>query len=87
MHCVVTRDPALLRGALQTGNASGGIAGEIAKQVGALFDALPEIARRAEQVWMPQVLGWLDIEAGDDVVELGAAAMLMTSELGLTLAA
>ena len=39
----------------------------IAKQVGALFDTLPEIARRAEQVWMPQVLGWLDIEAGDDV--------------------
>ena len=39
----------------------------IAKQVGALFDTLPEIARRAEQVWMPEILGWLDIEAGDDV--------------------
>lgn len=39
----------------------------IAKQVGALFDALPEIARRAEQIWMPQILGWLGEDAGDDV--------------------
>ena len=39
----------------------------IAKQIGALFDALPEIARQAEQVWMPEILGWLGAEAGDDV--------------------
>lgn len=45
----------------------------VGKQVGALFDALPEIARRAEQVWMPTILGWLNIEAGDD---LGVAPFL-----------
>ena len=45
----------------------------VGKQVGALFDALPEIARRAEQIWLPTILGWLDIEAGDDV---GVAAFL-----------
>ena len=39
----------------------------IRTQVGALFDALPEIARQVEQVWLPNILGWLDIEAGDDV--------------------
>ena len=39
----------------------------VAKQVGALFDALPEIARRAEQVWLPTILGWMDMEGGDNV--------------------
>jgi predicted PurR-regulated permease PerM len=39
----------------------------IRTQIGALFDALPEIARQVEQVWLPNILGWLDIEAGDDV--------------------
>jgi predicted PurR-regulated permease PerM len=39
----------------------------ISAQIGALFDALPEIARQAEQVWMPNILGWLEIDAGDDV--------------------
>lgn len=39
----------------------------IKTQVGALFQALPDIARQVEQVWLPNVLGWLDIEAGDDV--------------------
>jgi len=39
----------------------------ISAQVGALFDALPEIARQVEQVWLPNVLGWLNIEAGGDV--------------------
>jgi predicted PurR-regulated permease PerM len=39
----------------------------IRTQVAALFDALPEIARQVEQVWLPNILGWLDIEAGDDV--------------------
>ncbi len=39
----------------------------VAKQVGALFDTLPEIARRAEQVWLPTILGWLNVEPGADV--------------------
>jgi predicted PurR-regulated permease PerM len=39
----------------------------IRTQVAALFDALPEIARQVEQVWLPNILGWLDIEAGDNV--------------------
>lgn len=39
----------------------------ISAQVGALFDALPEIARQVEQVWLPTILGWLNIEAGADV--------------------
>jgi predicted PurR-regulated permease PerM len=45
----------------------------IKTQVGALLDALPEIARRVEQVWLPNVLGWLQIDAGEDV---GIAAFL-----------
>lgn len=39
----------------------------IKTQVGALFQALPDIARQLEQVWLPTVLGWFRIEAGDDV--------------------
>ncbi|MCP5089323.1 MAG: AI-2E family transporter [Gammaproteobacteria bacterium] len=39
----------------------------IKTQVGALFQALPDIARQVEQVWLPNILGWLNIEAGDDV--------------------
>jgi len=39
----------------------------IRSQVTALFDALPEIARQFEQVWMPNIAGYLNIEAGDDV--------------------
>ncbi len=39
----------------------------VAKQVGALFDALPEIARRAELVWLPTILDWLNIETGEGV--------------------
>jgi len=39
----------------------------ISAQVGALFDALPEIAKKVEEVWMPTVLGWLNIESGADV--------------------
>ena len=45
----------------------------IKTQVSALFDALPEIARKVEQVWLPTVLGWLQVEAGEDV---GIAAFL-----------
>ena len=36
-------------------------------QVGALLDALPEIVTQVEQVWLPSIQGYLDIEAGDDV--------------------
>ncbi len=39
----------------------------VAKQVGALFDALPEIARRAERVWLPTILDLFNIEAGEGV--------------------
>lgn len=39
----------------------------IRSQVAALFQALPEIARQVEQVWLPTVSGWLNFEAGDDV--------------------
>lgn len=45
----------------------------VSAQVGALFDALPEIARQVELVWLPNVLGWLDIEPGGDV---GIGALL-----------
>jgi predicted PurR-regulated permease PerM len=39
----------------------------IRAQVGALFDALPEIAKKVEEVWLPTVLQWLNIESGADV--------------------
>jgi len=39
----------------------------IKSQVGALFQALPDIARQVEQVWLPNILGWMNVEAGDDV--------------------
>lgn len=39
----------------------------IKKQIGALFAALPDIARQVEQVWLPTVLGWLDADAGADI--------------------
>ena len=39
----------------------------IRTQVGALLDALPEIVRQFEQVWLPNVAEMLDIEIGDDV--------------------
>lgn len=39
----------------------------IKTQVGALFEALPDIARRAEQVWLPNLTGWLDLDLGEDV--------------------
>lgn len=39
----------------------------ISAQVGALFDALPEIATRVEEVWLPTILGWLNIESGTEV--------------------
>ncbi|MGB5332732.1 MAG: AI-2E family transporter [Woeseiaceae bacterium] len=39
----------------------------IKSQIAALFDALPDLARRAEQEWLPSVTGWLNLESGDDV--------------------
>ena len=36
-------------------------------QIGALFDALPEITRRVEQAWLPTVLEWLDVDSDGDV--------------------
>ena len=39
----------------------------VSTQVSALFDALPDIAQRVEQVWLPTILGWLNIEQGADV--------------------
>jgi predicted PurR-regulated permease PerM len=39
----------------------------IGAQVGALFDALPEIVRQVEQVWLPSIMGWLNIDAGTDI--------------------
>jgi len=39
----------------------------IKTQISALFQALPDIARQIEQVWLPTVLGWMQIEPGDDI--------------------
>jgi predicted PurR-regulated permease PerM len=39
----------------------------IRAQVGALFDALPDIARQFEDVWLPNIAGYLGIEPGEDV--------------------
>ncbi len=36
-------------------------------QVGALFEALPSIANEIEQVWLPTLLRWMDVESGDNV--------------------
>ena len=36
-------------------------------QISALFQALPDIARQVEQVWLPTILGWLKVEPGEDV--------------------
>jgi predicted PurR-regulated permease PerM len=36
-------------------------------QISALFQALPDIARQVEQVWLPTILGWLNVEPGEDV--------------------
>jgi len=39
----------------------------IKTQISALFQALPDIARQVEQVWLPTIFGWLNIEPGEDV--------------------
>jgi predicted PurR-regulated permease PerM len=39
----------------------------IRAQIGALFDALPEIIRQVEEVWLPSIASLLDFEIGEDV--------------------
>lgn len=39
----------------------------IKTQVTALFQALPDIVRKAEEVWLPSISGWLNLDMGDDV--------------------
>lgn len=39
----------------------------IRQQVGSLFDALPGIASKAEQVWLPRIAGFLNVEMSDGV--------------------
>lgn len=39
----------------------------IRTQIGALLNALPEIVRQVEQVWLPNVAEMLDLEVGDNV--------------------
>jgi predicted PurR-regulated permease PerM len=36
-------------------------------QVGALFQALPDIAHQVEQVWLPTILQWMNVEAGENI--------------------
>ncbi len=36
-------------------------------QINALFNALPDIVSKVEEVWLPTILGWMNVEAGDDV--------------------
>jgi predicted PurR-regulated permease PerM len=36
-------------------------------QISALFQALPDIAREVEQVWLPTIMGWLNVQPDDDV--------------------
>jgi len=39
----------------------------IRTQISALFAALPDIAHQVEQVWLPTILGWLNVAPGEDV--------------------
>lgn len=39
----------------------------IRTQVGALFEALPDIVRQFEEVWLPNIAGYLDIDPGEDI--------------------
>lgn len=44
----------------------------IRAQVGALLDALPEIVRQVEQVWLPNIAEMLDFEVGEEDIGIGA---------------
>jgi predicted PurR-regulated permease PerM len=39
----------------------------VSTQIAALFAVLPDIAAQVEQVWLPSIAGYLDIELGSDV--------------------
>ncbi len=39
----------------------------IRAQIGALLDALPDIVRQFEQVWLPNIAELLNLDVGDDV--------------------
>ena len=39
----------------------------IRTQVAALFEALPDIVRQFEDVWLPNIAGYLDIDPGEDI--------------------
>ncbi len=39
----------------------------ITTQLGALFDALPDIVHQAERVWLPTLLRWLNVEGAEDI--------------------
>jgi len=39
----------------------------IRAQIGALFEALPEIARQFEEVWLPNIAGFLNLDTGEEV--------------------
>ncbi len=39
----------------------------IRAQIASLFEALPDILRQVEDVWLPNIAGYLDLEVGDDV--------------------
>jgi predicted PurR-regulated permease PerM len=39
----------------------------IRTQIGALFEALPDIAHKVEQVWLPTLLAWMNIDPSENV--------------------
>jgi predicted PurR-regulated permease PerM len=39
----------------------------IRTQIGALFQALPDIAHKVEQVWLPSLMGWMNIDPAENV--------------------
>jgi predicted PurR-regulated permease PerM len=39
----------------------------IRTQIAALFQALPDIARQVEQVWLPTVLAWMNVDPAENV--------------------
>jgi predicted PurR-regulated permease PerM len=39
----------------------------IGAQVQALFEAIPDIVGQFERVWMPKILGWMNLEPGQDL--------------------
>ncbi len=56
----------------------------IRTQVGALLDALPEIVRQVEQVWLPNIAEMLNLDVGEDV-GIGAFVILRFRALPILL--